>query len=54
MYTLDTKTLLTLGATEKESLPNWFNAERYYNCEDFLSILYPTKKHEKKMRKIRR
>lgn len=54
MYTVDTSSLLTfLGARYKTS-PNWYDSEKYYNCEDFYSILHNPTKKEKKMSKNRR
>lgn len=54
MYTLNTNTLLNLGTTSYKTSPDWFDSEKYYNCEDFYSILHSQGKKEKKMRKNRR
>lgn len=50
MYTLDTNSLLSLGATRRKTSPDWFDSEKYYNCEDFFSILHMHSKKGKKMR----
>lgn len=54
MYTVDTSSLLTMLGTRYKTSPNWFDSEKYYNCEDFYSILHRPTKKVKKMSKNRR
>lgn len=54
MYTVDTSSLLTILGTKYKTSPNWFDSEKYYNCEDFFSILHSATKKEKKMHKNHR
>ena len=54
MYTLDTNTLLNLGTSRCKTVPDWFDSEQYYNCEDFFSILSRKMKKDKRVKKNHR
>lgn len=51
MYTVDTNSLIDLVNLRAKTSPNWFESERYYNCEDFFSILQKNVRRTKKERK---
>lgn len=41
MYTFNTNLLYNVNEPMRAHTPEWFDSERYYNCENFYSMLKP-------------